>query len=332
MSDTTRTTDATDPTAATGSADLTARHTAAAPGATDTTVDPTPMPAHGAGAQVVRRRPGAAERDPKGHRRRRRTIELTLAIGVPVVLIALWQLASSQGWIDPKLYPAPTDLARRTPDLFRDQPGGRMGTDVWKSVQRILWGYFWGSLFGLAVGFLMGMSRLTRAALDPLLSALYTVPKLALIGVFLLILGFDEKPIITVIALTVFFFVWIQTMAAVMSVSAGFREAAASFGANRWQLFRQVLLPASIPQIFVGLRVAAGVTVLTVIGVEFVFAPGNLGLGYRINNARQIVDPAQMYVAIIVSALLGVVFSWIVRFVGRRLAPWSPEDHGAADA
>jgi sulfonate transport system permease protein len=90
-----------------------------------------------------------------------------------------------------------------------------------------------------------------------------------------------------------------------------------------------VLLPGALPQIFIGLRVAAGVTVLTVIGVEFVFAPGNQGLGYRINTARQILDPGQMYVAIVIAALLGVLFTWVVRRVGRVLAPWSKEDEGS---
>ena len=282
------------------------------------------------GGTVLQRVPGAAELNPKSHSRRRRTIELTLSIGVPVSLILLWQISSSREWINPGLYPSPTDLLRRTPELFSSAAGGGMWSDIGKSMSRVAWGYFWGTLLGLGLGFWMGMSRLTRAALEPLLAALYTVPKLALIGVFLLILGFDEKPVITVIALTVFFFVWIQTMTAVMSVPSGYRDAAISFGATKWQLFRHVLLPGALPQIFVGLRVAAGVTVLTVIGVEFVFAPGNKGLGYRINTARQILDPGQMYVAIVIAAVLGVLFTWIVRRVGRLLAPWSKEDEGSA--
>ncbi len=277
---------------------------------------------------TVVRRPGPAEADPAGHRRRRRRVELALAIGVPVALIVLWQVASSREWINSGLYPAPSDLFSRAPELFEDAPGGRMWVDVWASIQRVLWGYFWGALLGLLLGFWMGMSRLGRAAFEPLLSALYTVPKLALIGVFLLILGFDEKPVIAVIALSVFFFVWISTMTAVMTVPKGLREAAISFGAGRWQLFRQVLLPGALPQIFVGLRVAAGVTVLTVIGVEFVYAPRNAGLGYRINSARQVLDPGQMYVAIIVAALLGVLFTWIVRRIGRLVAPWAKDDEG----
>jgi sulfonate transport system permease protein len=279
---------------------------------------------------VVHRRPGPAEVDPRRHHTRRRTLELSLAIGVPVAALVLWQVASESGWINNGLYPSPTDLIWRTPELFRDIPGGRMGADIWASVKRILWGYAWGAGTGLLLGYWMGMSRLARAALEPLLSALYTVPKLALIGVFLLILGFNERPIITVIALTVFFFVWISTMAAVMAVPQGFREAAVSFGASRWQMFRQVLLPGSLPQVFVGLRVAAGVTVLTVIGIEFVYAPGSQGLGYRINMARQILDPGQMYVAVVIASLLGVLFVWIVRRIGRLVAPWSNEDEGSA--
>lgn len=204
-----------------------------------------------------------------------------------------------------------------------------MGSDVWASVVRVLWGYFWGALLGLLLGYWMGMSHLARAALEPTLNAFYTVPKLALIGVFLLILGFNERPVIVVIALTVFFFVWIATMTAVMAVPKGFREAAVSFGANKWQLFRQVLLPGSLPQVFVGLRVAAGVTVLTVIGIEFVFAPGGRGIGYRINLGRQVLDPGQMYVAIIIASLLGVLFVWIVRRIGRLVAPWAREDEGS---
>jgi sulfonate transport system permease protein len=281
---------------------------------------------------TVRRVPGSAERDPRGSARRWRMLEIGLAAGVPILLLALWQLASTVEWIDPKLYPSPTTLVNKARDLFGSGPGGHLGDDLWRSVQRILWGYLWGVLFGLAFGVVMGMSRVVRAALDTTLTALYTVPKLALIGVFMLILGYDEKPVIVVIALTVFFFVWIQTMAAIMSVAPFYREAALSFGSSRWQLFRHVLLPAALPQIFVGLRVAAGVTVLTVIGVEFVFAPESLGLGYRINNARQILDPAQMYVAIILASVLGVVFTWIVRLVGRRLSPWTREDEGAPAA
>ena len=111
---------------------------------------------------VVVRTPGAAERDPVRHTRRRRTIEVALAIAIPVALIGLWQLAASEGWIDRILYPAPSDVITEGRRQFADF---NYGHDVWVTVKRILWGFFYGSVIGIAVGLVMGMSRSVRAAL-----------------------------------------------------------------------------------------------------------------------------------------------------------------------
>lgn len=272
---------------------------------------------------VITRVPGGAERDPVAFARRRRLLELGLGAGVPAALLVLWQVAASRGWISRINYPTPSDIASHALKIFKWEPGGNFGSDVWASAIRTVMGFGWGAGVGLLAGYSMGMNRTLRAALNPMLSALYTVPKIALIGVFLFIFGFDDKPVIAVIAVTVFFFVWIQSMAAVVAVSENYREAARSFGASRWQMFRHVLLPATLPQVFVGLRVAAGVAVLTVIGVEFAFPPKTLGIGYRINNAKNIFDPKQAYVGLVVAALMGVAFSGIVSLIGRWLTPWA---------
>lgn len=269
------------------------------------------------------RRPGRLEQNPRRHRRRRRALELSLAIGVPVALLVLWEVASTRGWIDRRLYPSPSDIIDETQTQFEQQD---RWDDVWVSTRRVLWGYGLGAALGLAFGYFMGVSRLLRAALEPTLNALYTVPKLAILPLFLLIFGFKERPVIAVIAVTVFFFVWIQSMAAVLTVPEGFREAASSFGANRWQMFRHVLFPASLPQVFVGLRVAAGVAVLTLIGVEFVFAPGEAGIGYVINQGRTVLLPRQTYMGIIIAALMGAIFIAIIKLIGRLLTPWAPHD------
>jgi sulfonate transport system permease protein len=274
------------------------------------------------------RQPRAADRDPVRYTRRRRLIELSLGIGFPIALLVLWQAASVNGWISRFNYPAPTDIVREMRDTF----GGPVEREDWwidiriSILERLLPGYIWGVAFGILFGVLMGMSRLLRATLEPTLNGLYTVPKLALISIFLIVLGFDNKPIIFVVAVTVFFFVWIQTQAAVASISPSYREAARSFGARRLQMFRHVILPASLPQIFVGLRVSAGVAVLTLIGAEFVFTPDSRGIGYRINYARTILDPKQAYVGLVVAGLLGVLFIWIIRILGRLASPWQRDD------
>lgn len=276
---------------------------------------------------VISRRPTPAERDPVGHARRRAVLETTLAVLVPVGLIALWEW---QPWLADNLLVPPSDIIRHFDNAFADAPGGHMWIDVRASLKRVLWGYLWGCIFGLLFGYVLGLSRLIRKALDPLLVALYMVPKLALIGVFLVILGFDDKPLIVVIAVTVFFFVYMQTVAAVRSVSGSYREAAESLGAGRWQLFRHVVLPASLPQVFVGLRISAGVAVLTVIGAEFAYPPGQKGLGYRINLGRSTFDPPPMYVAIVVTSIIGVIFTWVVTLAGRALTRWARQ--GGADS
>jgi sulfonate transport system permease protein len=268
----------------------------------------------------LKRRPGPADREPGRYGRRRRVIGLALGIAFPVALLTLWQVAAVNGWISRLNFPAPTDIAAEMRDSFQDNPKGNFWDDVGVSVRRMLWGYGYGVAAGLFLGFTMGMSWILRSTLEPTLNALYTVPKIALIGVFLIVFGFKDGPIVAIIAITVFFFVWIQTMEGVSQVPASYREAARSFHSNPWQTFRHVLLPATLPQIFVGLRVAAGVAVLTMIGVEFVY--GSQGIGHRIVIARQTFDPKQAYVGLVTAGLLGVTFTWVVKVAGWLAMPW----------
>lgn len=265
--------------------------------------------------------PGLAERQPRRWSRRRRALELSLGIGVPIFLLLAWQFSASTGVIDKRLYPAPTTIVREAWKLVDKDI---LWPHFWASLQRVLWGFFLGSVTGIVLGVATGMSRLLRAALEPLLNGLYTIPKLALLPVFLTIFGFGEAPKIVLIAVTVFFFVWISTMSAIVTVPEGYRIAAKSFGISRIEMFRHVILPAALPQIFVGLRIAAGVSVLVLIGVEFVI--GTDGLGFLINNSRSLLINRRMFVGIAVAALLGVVFTMLVRAIGRRLTPWAADD------
>lgn len=289
-----------------------------------TTQMPPPQPerADEKGLHQLIREPGGAERDPTTHARRWRTAEIVLGIGFPIALLCLWELASRNEWISSFDFPAPTTILGEIGATFQDNVKGNWWVDVRASLERMIAGYLIGVVLATAAGVIMGMTRSLRALLEPTLNALYTVPKLALIGVFLIIFGIDNTPIIALIAVTVFFFVWIQTMSAVMSVPDQYREAAASFGATRWRMFRDVILPASMPQILVGYRVAAGVAVLSLIAVELVFSPGNAGIGYRINNARQVLDNKQAYVGLVVAAVLGVLFTFVIKLVGRIVTPW----------
>jgi sulfonate transport system permease protein len=266
------------------------------------------------------RQPGRAEVDSRRFHRRQRLVEVSLAITVPVVLVAVWEWGGHADWYDTRFFPRPSRVWTTGVDLVRD---GELPTEIWRTTKRILAGYALGVAVGFLAGVLLGMSRLVRAALEPTLNALYTVPKLALLPAFLLLLGTrNDNAKIALIAVTVFFFMWISTMAAIMTVSEGYREALVSFGANPWQLLRHVLLPASLPQVFVAMRLSAGVAVLSIVGVEFVTGGG--GMGSLIWKSWQLFLPAKTYVGIVTVALMGLVFSVIVQWIGRRLTPWAP--------
>lgn len=273
------------------------------------------------------RRPGPQELHPARTHRRRRALELSLAVGVPAALVLLWQLAAVRGWIDDRVYPAPQTILE---DGWHRAADGELWPDVWATLKRVLAGYTIGTTAGYALGLLMGTLSVVRAALEPTLDALYVVPKLALLPVFLNMFGLGEGPQIALVAATVFFFVWISTMAAVLAVPSGHRDAGQVFGASPWQMFRHVLLPASLPAVLVGARIAAGVAVLVIVASEQIAAAD--GLGHLIFDSRALFQNDVMFVGIVCVALLGVVFSELVRIAGRLLTPWAPRDRGRSQS
>ena len=293
-----------------------------------TTLSPKDPGHHGVHARTERllvRRPGPRELRPERTHRRRRTLELSLAVAVPLVLVLLWQLAAGQSWIDDRIYPAPSTILA---DGWDRALAGELWPDVRATLQRVLAGYAIGTVSGYLLGLLMGSLHLVRAALEPLLDALYVVPKLALLPVFLNMFGLGEGPQVALVAATVFFFVWISTMAAVLAVPAGHRDAGQVFGASAWQMFRHVLLPASLPAVLVGARIAAGVAVLVIVASEQIAATD--GLGHLIFDSRALFQNDVMFVGIVCVAVLGVLFSELVRLAGRFLTPWAPRDRGRA--
>lgn len=270
---------------------------------------------------VLRRVSSDAERNPGATARRRKFVETGLAIAGPIVFLAIWEVCvRNNWWLDGRLISSPWEIV--TSEKLRE---AEVWEAVWITTVRMLKGFVIGTALGIVLGVAMGTSRYIRAALNSTLTALYTVPKIALLPVYLLIFGFEEAPRVYMIATVVFFFVWIYTMAPIMAVPVGYREAAESFNASRWQMFRHVLWPAALPQIFVGLRVSAGVAVLMVIAVELILPRD--GIGYFVNRGRELGIPDNTFLGVLLAAVLGIVFVGLVRWIGRLLTPWAPEDN-----
>lgn len=257
--------------------------------------------------------------------RRRSRLENTVAVGTPILLFILWELLVARGIVDGLIYPPPTKIAAAGWELIQR---GELQSQTWTTFYRVIFGYGMGVVSGYLLGVVMGSVRFIRRALEPMLSAVYVVPKLALLPIFLTIFGFGDAPLIVMVAVTVFFYVWIDTMEGILSVPKGFHEAAESLGVNRLQLFRHVLLPATLPKFFVTLRLTMGLAVLVIVAAEFVV--GQDGLGYLIFHSRELFLLDRTYVGIVAVALFGVTLQGIVTWIGSKFTPWS-DKHANAD-
>jgi NitT/TauT family transport system permease protein/sulfonate transport system permease protein len=273
--------------------------------------------------RLLRILPGPAERDPAAHARRIRNEERLLSIATPVVFLLAWEIAGQTGLLPQRFFPPPSRIAMAAWGMARS---GELQADLLASILRIAAGFVLGTVTGLAAGLLLGLSRRAHAALDPFLSALYTVPKLAILPLLLLIFGLGELPNVLLVGMTVFFLVWITSMEAVMTIPDSYREAARSFGAGRWAMFVHVIWPALLPQLFVAMRLSIGTAVLVIVGIEFVQA--DVGIGYRIWHSWSLFQADRMYVGICAVAVLGYLFASAVRWCARIALPWVRPRHG----
>jgi NitT/TauT family transport system permease protein/sulfonate transport system permease protein len=274
----------------------------------------------GGGLQVLRV-PGQVERDRAGYARRRRVIDNVLRWGTPVVILALWQVASVSGMVDRQFWPAPLDVIGK---FWQTLTSGLLPANLWATVERLLIGYISGAVIGIALGLVLGTVRPVRTAIEPVISALYTVPKLAIYPLMLLLFGIGDTPKIILTALGVFYITCLSTLTAVISITPAMHEPMRSFQATPMQTFRHLTLPAALPDIFVALRLGAGMSVLVLIGIEMI--QGADGLGWLIWSSWQVFDTERMYVGILVAAVFGVAFQESVKFLGRVLVPWMDRD------
>jgi len=250
-------------------------------------------------------------------------MDTVLRWATPLVLIALWQMFAINEWIDRNFFPAPTDVVTEGKRLVQDDI---LWPHLWGTVHRILLGFALGTLIGAGVGLILGTVRPIRMAFGPIISALYTVPKHAILPLLLLIFGLGQKPTIILITIAVFFVVCISTTSTVLDVPTGYLEAFDSMSKARIRRFQHVVIPAALPGIFVSMRIAAGIAVLVAVGIEFVH--GSNGLGSLIWQSWQLFLAPRMYVGIVVVALFGVIFQGTITLVGRRMTPWIPSASG----
>jgi ABC-type nitrate/sulfonate/bicarbonate transport system permease component len=237
----------------------------------------------------------------------------------PVFLIFLiWEVLSRLDVLDPMFMPPLEDVARTfyqqvfvTHELL-----GHIGV----SFMRAGAGLGLAAVVGIAAGILMGRVRAVESFLDPLISALFPTPKLALFPLMMIFLGIGDASKIALIFLGCFFPIVINTYTGVKNVDKFFVWNALTKGANHRQLIWHVIIPASLPFVFAGLRVATSTAFLLIVASELIAA--NDGLGYLIMFAERSFDPALMWCGILVIAAMGFTVDRLLLALGARLFVW----------
>ncbi|WP_122817809.1 ABC transporter permease [Nocardioides pantholopis] len=271
----------------------------------------------------VERRPDPRQRSTVKQARRDTRLRIVLALLIPVGMLVSWELSARAGWIDARFFSQPSAVADKAGEDIRS---GLLWGEMQITIFRLLTGYLVGSVAGILAGLMMSQIRLLRWLFEPIIRALYVIPKLALLPLFLLIFGLGEVPKLVFISLGTFYIVAFTTLSAALMIPTAYHEVARSYGLSSGQRFRWMVLPAITPQIVASLKLASGTAMLLVIAVEFVNA--HEGLGYYTWHAWQIFVPDRMYVGVVTVSIVGVVFSSLVGLLGSRLVRWADNEYG----
>jgi sulfonate transport system permease protein len=236
---------------------------------------------------------------------------------VPVVLALGWEAAVRLGVAEGRLMPPPSRIADTLYGLAKT---GELWGHAWATLWRVVVGFAIGAAGGIAVGALTGASATVRRLLDPTLHALRAIPSLAWVPLFILWLGIFEASKVALIAVGVFFPVYLGVADAIVSVDRKLVEVGRVFRLSRGQLARRILVPAVLPETISALRSGLGLGFMFVVAAELMGA--SEGLGYLLLDGQQLGKPDQILAAIIAFALMGKALDTLLVLLTRPLLRW----------
>ena len=238
---------------------------------------------------------------------------------VPALIVAAWQLLSQSGYIPARILPAPSAVVAAGVRLTKS---GELFEHIRMSAQRAALGFLVGGTIGFGLGVISGVSSLGENLLDSSVQMIRNVPHLALLPLIILWFGIDESAKIVLVALGVFFPIYINTFHGIRNTDPHLIEMARVYGLRRFALFRHVVFPGALPSIMVGVRYSLGIAWLTLIVAETIAATS--GIGYLAMNAREFMQTDIVVLAILLYAILGKLSDSASRVVERRLLRWHP--------
>ena len=242
---------------------------------------------------------------------------VALGFLLPLILAAGWEAVVHFHWASGRLVPPPSVIIATFLDLAQT---GELQRHALATTGRVAAGFLFGVVAGTLVGAVAGYSALTRSLIDPSMQALRAIPSLAWVPLFVLWFGIFESSKIILIAVGVFFPVYLGVMGAVMSVDRKIVEVGRAFRLSGAQMVRRILLPAVLPSYVTALRTGLGLGWMFVVAAELLGA--SEGLGFLLVDGQQLGKPAQIVAAIVAFAIIGKISDWLIVLATAPLLRW----------
>jgi ABC-type nitrate/sulfonate/bicarbonate transport system permease component len=239
---------------------------------------------------------------------------------VVLALLALWQLLATSGIISAVFFTPPLNIAKA---IVKGFSTGEFVLHIRLTLERLLLGVLLGGAPAMVLGLLMGWKRSMRRIVDPLIALSYPIPKISLLPLAMVIFGIGETSKIALIAISAFFPMLISASGSVRQINPIYRDVARNYGANRMQIFSKVIVPGSLPTLVSGVRITINTGLLITLAVELISA--NEGLGSVIWMAWRTLRMENLYAALVLISVLGLLINWLLLLIEKLLLPWHQE-------
>ena len=243
--------------------------------------------------------------------------EVVIPLATSLAMLAAWEILVRAGVLRAAFFPAPTSVAQT---LWGLALSGELWIHVAMTLVRLIGSFLMAVIPGTVIGLAMGWWLQMRLVADPLVRLLFPIPSIAFFPVVIFYLGLSEWGLLLTAAITPFLLISVQAAAAVEGLERTLLEAGRNYGATGGRLFTRVILPAALPHLFVGYRLAVGVGFIVTVAVEMIAAKH--GLGGFLWHSWQILRIEEMYVGLVLIGLLGIVVTYGLEALAERLMPW----------
>lgn len=244
-----------------------------------------------------------------------------MAVTAPLVILLMWEGTARLGLLDQRFFPTPSSVLV---ELFSMAASGELAVHLGWTLQRVAIGFVLGAVPAILLGLVLGLSPALNALLRPAIAVIYPIPKVALFPLIMLIFGLGETSKWVIVAIAVFFQVFFSTLAGVVNIERIYLDVAVNFGASRWQAYRTIALPAALPFIFTGCQLGLGMALIVVVVAEQFGT--KTGLGFIIWRSWQVFEVRDMFVGLIMVALVGYGSQLAMTTLERRLIRWKSRD------